>query len=328
MTEARDRVPLDGKRITGENDTPFTHRLIVIPIEFTAKACKAHFCELYFKKWRDLTSLSSKIDLDIWFALSILEGEIERTKKRQEIALPNWWINKNIIEELKRHSNKSDPFNYRLMKGNSYEDECFSRLSRMGFKVRRHGLEHIHPNLHNTLRNSSDPTSELNRFQPDQLIQDMDLGNSCFIEVKHSDTIEKRPYQTYKALSDAFNCKVLICIKSKLTNAEYWVPIQSLELIPGSISVKEFPPEERLPVDSDGWIAPRLLKKEASDYFNYQKYIEWKKRSKGSGTPFRYFDFEVLTDFKNWAYYPHRIKEWLSDHKIFMNVLVDETEAR
>jgi hypothetical protein len=218
--------------------------------------------------------------------------------------------------------------NYRLPKGQTYQETVFNRFKEMGFDITKHGFENIHPKLHSNLIQSDDSTSKINRYQPDQLIREKTLNNTCFIEVKYSDTIEKDPYQIYKKYYEVFDCKILICIKSKFTGKEYWVPIQYLELISGKESVSQYPPKARLPVDDGDWIAPRKWKDEDSDYYNLKKYYAWKEYSKASGTSYRYIDFKKLKRFHVWAYYPHLIKEWLSNHRIFMNVLIKKTEAR
>jgi hypothetical protein len=333
MSEAKKRMPLDGTIIKNRNQSSSIEHLKIIPKEFTQKACKMEVIEVYDWRnnvWREIDFLKSSFI--VWFPLSLLDGKLQRIDVLQEIGLPRWWTYENIIKrtiKLKKNNNKrNENFqNYRLKRGKSYEKDVFQRFQNMGFDITAHGLEKVHPGFHNFLKNSNDPTSHLLRYQPDQLIREKQLGNISFIEVKYSDSIEKTPYQKYTILYEKLDCRILICIKSKSSKKEYWVPIEKLKLKSGRLSVNEFPPDRRLPVDEHGWIAPREWNNKDSKHYNPKKYRTWQIHSKASGTPFRYFDFEEIKEYQYWAIYPHKIKEYLSNNRIFMNVLIDELEV-
>lgn len=181
-------------------------------------------------------------------------------------------------------------FHDRIKSGDEYANELFERLKQSGKIIALNGAEHTHPEFHKILCGYKEPdnTSRWVRYQPDGVLTEPKTKKTWYIEAKRSETIEKDAYITYKKLYDA-GCNVLLCIKRK-SNDEYIVPIQFVLLIDGNITSSKYPPEIRMPVDDDGWLAPRL--------WSNAKYYKWKEKfTMASGTPFRYFDFKNMVEY-------------------------------
>ena len=177
--------------------------------------------------------------------------------------------------------------NYRLPKGQKWEDDVIEILEQRGYTIKKHGYEHTHTEILSLLINCNDSTAKFIRYQPDHIaIKD---DKVFFFEPKKGDAIEKDAYQIYFNLFK-IGCDITLFIKEDNNNI-YEIPIQELKLISGKEKVESFPNHWiKVPTDENDWIAPRLLEK--------SKYNQWKRITKGSGTSHRYFDFKNMKEYK------------------------------
>ena len=176
-------------------------------------------------------------------------------------------------------------FQDRIKTADDYANSLAEKLRGMGYIIEFTGTEHVAPNLQHELSSDkyTDITSRDIRYQPDAGIANPITGKSHYLEIKHSDAIEKHAYITYMEKHESGK-SVMIAIKSR-SGKEYWLPINELVLIDGNVTASKY--RNPFPVDDDGWIAPRLMDK--------QRYYKWKqKHPRASGTPFRYIDFDAI----------------------------------
>lgn len=153
----------------------------------------------------------------------------------------------------------------------------------------RIGIENVAPNLLEIIDKGdyTDFTSKWIRYQPDAVVLNTRLHQSYYIEVKASDNIEKDAYRAYSKLAE-IGCNVFLLILNN-EGEKYVVSIENVKLEPGKETVSRY--DEPMPVDADGWIAPRL--------WDQSKYLKWKEKyPRMSGTPFRRFDFGAMKEYK------------------------------
>jgi hypothetical protein len=176
-------------------------------------------------------------------------------------------------------------FHDRTQKAEQYFQEIAQLFSSRGYKVVKTGVEvnysHTHPDL---MKLDNDLTAKYFRYHPDGFYIAEKFHQAVYFDAKASDSIEKDAYLIYQKMH-SIGLRVLVCIKNK-KNEQYHVPIQKICLVSGLETAKRNP----LPLDEDGWLAPRLL--------SPVKYQEWKNKCRGSGTSYRYFDFAQMQKFK------------------------------
>jgi hypothetical protein len=185
----------------------------------------------------------------------------------------------------------SEAFLYRLALGDAWSKEVKSTLEcDKDLIVVPMGAENVVPQIQNIISSMKHPdeTIKFIRFFPDGYVINPDEESAFFYDAKYGTTIEKDAYKTYLAFS-SFNRRLLIFIKN--ISRVYCVPLNKMIFQDSEEYVSHFPKEKQLPIDKEGWIAPRKLPQE--------KYDEWKWRNiNASGTPFKYFDFSAMLDFE------------------------------
>lgn len=193
-------------------------------------------------------------------------------------------------------------FEDRLVKGNMYAQSVLERLNTIpGVYAVINGLEHTHKNFHNHLNNfksEDDFTTIFSRYQPDGIATNISSERTIIFEVKNSTSIEKNAFVVYYKWFE-IGCRLFLIIRRKDSEelfSEYCIPIEKVKLISGIESVEGYP--NPFPVDSDDWISPRLLNDPNSEFYDQQKWGKYLNSKKGSGTPFRYFDFDKMGQYR------------------------------
>ena len=193
-------------------------------------------------------------------------------------------------------------FKDRKTKGDAYSLSILERLNAVpGVFAVINGLEHTHTNFHSYLKNykTEDFTTIFSRYQPDGIATNISLEKTIIFEVKSSTSVEKNAFIVYNKWFE-IGCRLFLIIRRKIVVeslfSEYCIPIEKIKLISGKKSVEGY--TNSYPVDKDDWIAPRLWNDTNSEFYNLQKWEEYLKNRKGSGTPFRYFDFDNMERFR------------------------------
>lgn len=185
-------------------------------------------------------------------------------------------------------------FNERLKKGTKFENDVDIYLTKLGYIITDHGYERTHTKIQSEINEWKDETSKFIRYQPDRFAVDITTKTSFLYEQKNGDQIEKDAYLTYMNLY-SIGCDILLFIKNKKKNV-YKVNVENIKFIDSKKIINNMPNYFiKPPIDEEGWISPRLL--------NKKDYYKWKNKTRGSGTPYKYFDFEnmeeyILKDFK------------------------------
>jgi hypothetical protein len=135
---------------------------------------------------------------------------------------------------------------------------------------------------------SPDATARFLRYMPDGFAVHVGKEQGYFFDAKIGRSIEKDAYLAYMAFAGE-DRRVYVCVK--WSGAVYWIPVRSLSFMDSADYVEQFSPEKRMPIDEDGWIAPRLWPR--------PKYMGWKMmHPAASGTAFRYLDFLAMTQYR------------------------------
>jgi hypothetical protein len=181
-------------------------------------------------------------------------------------------------------------FKNRSEKGEAYFERLIQFFSSLGYIVVKTGSEYNYLNQHTQLLElPEDLTSKYFRYYPDGFYISIKEKKSVFFEAKHGDNIEKDAYIIYLKMQ-TMGLSVLICILNN-KNEEYHIPIEKLTLVHGLKTINEF--NFKLPVDSSGWISPRLLDKPKYEY--WKEHMSW---GNASGTPYRRIAFDSLQQYK------------------------------
>jgi hypothetical protein len=179
-------------------------------------------------------------------------------------------------------------FKDRTTKGDAYFKTIDQFFSSHGYIVVKTGIEEHYSRAHpDLLKLPQDLTSKYFRYHPDGFYIATKENKSVYFDAKASDFIEKDAYLIYQLMM-TMGLNVLICIQNR-RGQEFHVPMTALILISGKESIKPF--KYKLPLDSDDWIAPRLLSK--------PEYLKWKEKNPmASGTPYQYFNFEAMKQYQ------------------------------
>ena len=156
----------------------------------------------------------------------------------------------------------------------------FNELSTMGFTVVLNGIEYTHPDFSSLLRQSKDATSLMIRYAPDGIVGIGLPVKSYYVEVKtykKSIYIEKDAYLNYMRISNNGGMVILICINSENTH-KLWNFINCIQFVENKYIGNDWP------IDSDGWMAPRL----------HRNWHNIKRHYSGSGTPYRCVNCNTL----------------------------------
>jgi hypothetical protein len=151
------------------------------------------------------------------------------------------------------------------------------------------GLENVLSNHYSILSSMKEPSSTIKfiRFFPDGYAINLKEEDAFFYDAKFGQTIEKDAFNTY-CVFVGHDRRMVIFIKnySKI----YCVPLQKIKFQNSEEKTSQYK-HLKLPVDNEGWIAPRLLPEE--------KYKDWKlKNPLASGTPYKYFDFRAMEKYE------------------------------
>ena len=179
-------------------------------------------------------------------------------------------------------------FAYRLKRGEEWAAEVVKIIEQRGWKTVPLGAENVAPEVHHLLSmmKNPDPTARFLRYMPDGFAVREESEEAFFFDAKSGPTIEKDAYLAYQAFAGS-DRRVFVFVRH-LGNT-YCVPVNDLRLQDSREVVRRYP--RPLPVDEDGWIAPRLLPRD--------EYLRWKSRNpQASGTPFRYFDLGAMSRYK------------------------------
>ncbi|MFW9989887.1 MAG: hypothetical protein ACFFC3_14645 [Candidatus Odinarchaeota archaeon] len=180
-------------------------------------------------------------------------------------------------------------FESRSKIGNMWSKKVFEIIKNKGLHVVSMGAENIVPEVHTILSFMKNPdnTSKFVRYMPDGFAIDEKKETAFFYDAKNGKAIEKDAYLTYLTFA-ADNRRLYIFIQNDAD--KYCVPIDKLAFIDSYSEVSKYSLEMQLPIDDDGWIAPRLLPE--------NKYLKWKySHSDKSGTPYKYFDFDAMKKY-------------------------------
>jgi hypothetical protein len=168
-------------------------------------------------------------------------------------------------------------FSDRIKRGNEFEDTIEGMIRSWGISIVRSGMEHTHPIFMQLLRASEDITSLMVRHMPDFTIAMGDPPSTAFLDAKNSVFIEKNAYENYKRISDIGGLVFLVCNDKQSQRIVY----QYLFNVRTTNNCNH---KYRFPIDSDGWISPRLdnniLANAKANGF------------RGAGTPYK----KILTD--------------------------------
>lgn len=173
----------------------------------------------------------------------------------------------------------------------SWAEEVFRSIREEGWILVPMGIERIAPNAHPRLKAmlDPDPTSAFLRFMPDGFAVHPTKAESYFFDIKTGYTIEREPYECYRAFAGNDRQVFLYLYYAKA--GKYLVPLPALVFLDSWRYIATFPEEWQMPVDEEGWICPRDWPED--------KYQRWKSsHPTASGTPFRYLDFPAMERFR------------------------------
>ncbi len=174
-------------------------------------------------------------------------------------------------------------------KGDKFQEEVKEILEFQKMLIVPMGAEKVAPEVQEQLWKMENPdsTARFFRYTPDGFAVDVENGVSFFYDCKDGRTIEKEAFKNYIVYAGE-DRNVFVFIRHG--GKTYRVPLRCLAFLDSNNEVGRYSEEKRMPVDNDGWIAPRLWPK--------WKYDAWKASHLGaSGTPFRYFDFQKMEQF-------------------------------
>ncbi len=179
-------------------------------------------------------------------------------------------------------------FEKRLQKGNEWAEKVQQIIEGRGWKTVPMGAENLAPDIHKALSGmkNPDPTASFVRYLPDGFAVNVGKEQAFFFDAKAGNSIQKEAYEAYLAFAGK-NRRVFVFIEAG--GKTYCVPVQELKFQNSHEVVAGYPMP--LPVDGDGWIAPRLLP--------FGHYLSWKNRfPQASGTPYRRFDLVAMAEYR------------------------------
>jgi hypothetical protein len=178
-------------------------------------------------------------------------------------------------------------FETRCKIGMEWDNEVSSHLNSAGYEIGRYNIENIAPHFTTATgyANANNPSIRFVRYFPDGIASDFKNDVAFFWDAKIGRSIEKDAYETYCEFGKTGR-EFYLFIKSGAIL--YCVPIDNVKFLDSLQFVSGY--SFKLPVDSDGWIAPRLLSEST--------YKRWKYKSpNASGTPYRMFDFNKMREW-------------------------------
>ena len=180
----------------------------------------------------------------------------------------------------------SECFQTRLARGMEWDDEVSSCLSSQGYAIGRYNIENTahHFTKHPGYATANNPSIRFVRHFPDGVASDFTNNIAFFWDAKVGKTIEKDAYETYLEVGN--NGREFYLFINSVAG-KFCVPIDYVSFVDSHDFVSKFKDSMRMPVDDDGWIAPRMWPED--------KYRNWKRfHPSASGTPFRYFNFDRM----------------------------------
>jgi len=178
----------------------------------------------------------------------------------------------------------------RLGPHEDWAQQVFAHIEAHGWQVVPLGAERVAPDASKVLSamRNPDATARFVRYMPDGFAIHRQKEKAFFFDAKVGRSIEKDAYIAYLAFAGK-DRSVYVCLKNE--SIVYWVPIKAIAFYDSEEYVSRFPPDRRMPIDEDGWIAPRL--------WLPSKYHNWKQQHpSASGTAFRYVDFGRLVAYR------------------------------
>ncbi len=170
-------------------------------------------------------------------------------------------------------------FENRLERGLQAERRVFGQLEAEGHDVVRNGTEHTHPNFVSRLRDNDTEAAKFIRYAPDGAYRTNE-GQVIHFDVKAANAIEKDAWNVYRA-HEAAGCRVKLYIEFGGKSYSQW--LSDVRFLDSHSYVERFQEVRRFPIDEQGWICPR------------QK-PGFRPDGKMSGTPYKYLDFDSLTE--------------------------------
>lgn len=191
-------------------------------------------------------------------------------------------------------------FETRCKLGMEWDNEVSKHLNSTGYEIGRYNIENAAPHFTSIpgYAYSSNSSIRFVRYFPDGIAADFKNNIAFFWDAKIGRSIEKDAYETYCEFGKNGR-EFFLFVKNEMRI--YCIPIEHVEFLNSLKFVSRF--SFKLPVDSDGWIAPRLLPE--------SKYKMWKYRSpNASGTPYKMFNFERMDRWEfSWPFNYHKLKE-------------------
>ena len=178
----------------------------------------------------------------------------------------------------------------RLPYAKEWEVQNRQEIQAQGWQVVPMGAENVAPDVQKALSfmENPDSTARFVKYMPDGFAVNIEGETAYFFDSKRGKSIEKDAYIAYIAFAGE-DRKMFVMIKTD-NGKIYDVPVSELKFLCSHKYVSKFPEHRRMPIDDDGWIAPRLWPDD--------KYLVWKAKCKNaSGTPFKYFDFNKMQQF-------------------------------
>lgn len=206
----------------------------------------------------------------------------------------------------------SSAFQMRCASGMVWDEEVSTQLSSVGYEIGRYNIEntakHFTQNPH--YANSDNPSIRFVRYFPDGIASDFKNNCAFFWDAKIGTSIERNAYETY--LEFNVNGREFYLFIKNGTSI-YCTPLLEVCFLNSYTYVSQFREKNRMPIDDDGWIAPRL--------WNEAKYLNWKyTHPNASGTPFRYFDFDSMKNWRiTWPFDYLKLKEAIEINKWKIN---------
>lgn len=167
-------------------------------------------------------------------------------------------------------------FAQRLAAGQEFESDLVAKLTERGNQCAMNGTEHTHPDFVGRLRSDDSEAAKFIRYAPDGVMITKS-GEVIHYDAKDARAIEKDAYETYLKYRQS-GCRVVVFVKNG--GAIYYQDVDKIRFLDSHSYVATFPERMRLPV-VDGWITPRASRNQF-------------KRSRMSGTPFKYIDFSSM----------------------------------
>lgn len=209
----------------------------------------------------------------------------------------------------------SSAFEMRCSRGMLWDDEVDANLKQCGYDIGRYNIENVamHFKSHPNYAGCDNPSIRFVRYFPDGVAADFNANVAFFWDAKMGTSIERDAYDTYLEFAESGR-ELYLFIKSE--NSQYCVPIEKVEFKDSYLYVSQFHEKNQMPIDPDGWIAPRMWPE--------QRYLDWKfKHPEASGTPFKYFSFGKMGEWLfTWPFDYPTIKTLMSRNQWKINTTV------